>query len=146
MRLHNATTRWLTFLIAGGALSGCVSQPVNPWERIEASQEPAARSVSAPDWPSPASATSDSATFTLEQVRTLEAIRVASEANVALVDAHAATIDKLNDAVGYLSDAGEQERYISDRRAQHLEDERRHFFFERLGYWAIMLGLIGATL
>lgn len=146
MKRQTVMTTWLIFWIVGGALSGCAGQPPNPWERIEASSEPAARSVSSPDWPIPESFTSDSASFSLAQVRTLDDIRAASEANAALVDAHAATIDDLNRAIAYLSDAGAQERYISDRRAQHLEDERRHFFFERLGYWAIILGLIGATL
>ena len=129
-----------------GVLTGCAATPPDPFEAIEPSSVPAPRAVEVPDWPVPATFDADSATFTIDQIRILDAIREASAANAALVDAHARQIDALNDSIGYLKDAGSASHALSQRRREMLEEERRHFTFERIGYWVLMLGLLGATL
>lgn len=138
--------KWLILSIVGVALSGCATPAPNPWQTLDVTTAPAQTAVTAPSWPVPESFTGTHATFTLAQIQQLEQIRTACVANTGLVNAHAGRIDALNRATIHLKDAGQGQRIISDMRAEQLESERRHHFFERLGYWAIILGLIGAGL
>jgi hypothetical protein len=76
-----------------------------------------------------------------ETAHALEAYRVCSEANEALVAEHAAQIQQLKVARLNLTEAGQAQRHIADMRQEMLQDERQHHFWSSIGYWAVIVGL-----
>ncbi len=116
-------------------LSGCaVAPPENPWNDIEVPTESAERPLELPQWPLPTSFTDTEATFDLEAVRALEAHRVVADANTAIATAHAGQIDELRSAAGYLVEAGAAQRRVADLRLEILEEERRSWLWQKMGY------------
>lgn len=127
-----------------GVLSGCATAP-NPWDSVDVLRETPTRPIEVGKFPLPAESTSQGIWYDLEGVNALEAYRLAAEGNMAIADAHADQIESLNEAVGYLVEAGQAQRRIADMRQEILETERRHWMFERLGYWAGFI-FIGVSL
>ncbi len=117
-------------------LSGCAGTPPasDPWAEIEVPTESAERPLELPQWPLPTSFTDSSATFGLEAVRALEAHRVVADANTAIATAHAGQIDELRAAAGYLVEAGAAQRRVADLRLEILQEERRSWLWQKMGY------------
>lgn len=135
-------------LIAQGMaffLLGCAAQPENPWDSVDVPTEAPTRPIVLEGFPLPSESTSQGIWYSLEGANELEAYRLKAEANTAIADAHADQIDALNKAIGSLISAGKAQRRIADMRQEILEEERRHWMFERLGYWVGYI-LIGASL
>jgi len=57
------------------------------------------------------------------------------------VGEHAAQIGQLKVARKALVEAGQAQRNIADMRQEMLEDERRHHFWQSIGYWVAIIGM-----
>jgi hypothetical protein len=86
------------------------------------------------------------ATYTLQQVRELDAYRLACAANTGIAEQHAAQIAALQTAAGHLVAAGKGQRVIADLRSEMLEDERRRHFWETAGLYVVIVALGFAAL
>ena len=154
-------------LIAGVSLSGCATQPPpNPWESLEPPSGNAVKPIECGDFPFPSAVymkdqpvldengrqvkridntrffyAEDLIVYDNAAVNALEAYRTCSEANYSIAETHAMQIDELKLATRGLIDAGKAQRRISDMRAEIIEDERRHNFYEKISLYAIILGL-----
>jgi hypothetical protein len=137
--------RLLTFLIIGASLSlssGCAtSPPNNPWEGLSVETDSATAALDCGGFPAPTGTTGTEIAYDQAGVNDLEAYRVCSEANQANVDEHAAQIKQLKLARKGLTEAGQAQRNIADMRAEMLEDERKRNFFEKIGLYAVILGM-----
>ncbi len=127
------------FLIAGVALSGCVSTPDNPWDGLTVDRSAAAEPVDCGSFPMPTEVIGESIVY--EDANALEAYRKCSEANEAIAEQHAMQIDQLKTAQQHLIEAGQAQRSIADMREEMLEDERKHNFFQTIGYWIVIIGM-----
>ncbi len=139
-------SRLLTCLIIGASLSGCATRPPNsPWDGLSVETVPAAAALTCGSFPAPITATDAEITYDLAGVNALEAYRVCAEANEGNVDEHAAQIKQLKITRKGLTEAGQAQRNIADMRAEMLEDERKHHFWQSLGYWGV-IGAMGFAL
>jgi len=135
---------WLIFLIAG-VNSGCVTTPPeNPWDDLTVETDPAATAVECGRFPAPSEATDSMIIYDTAGVNELEAYRVCSEANQAIVDEHAQQIGELKTSREALVQAGQAQRNIAEMRQEMLEDERQHHFWQSLGYWVIIIAAVVA--
>ena len=130
--------RMLLIFSAVGVLSGCVTQPADPWQDLTVEVEPATAPIEC-RMPLPDEVIGQSIVY--ETAHSLEAYRVCSEANEALVEEHAAQIQQLKIPRQHLVEAGQAQRHIADMRQEMLEDERRHNFWTSVGYWVVIIGL-----
>jgi len=133
---------WPILLIAGAALSACATPPANPWQGITVDTNPATRPLDCGSFPMPADYLGDGIAYDLAGVNALEAYRTCSEANETIAAAHAEQIGELRTATAALVEAGKSQRNIADMRAEMLEDERRHHFWQSIGYWILIGGAI----
>lgn len=138
--------RLLTSLIIFASLSGCAtSPPISPWAGLSVETVPAAAALDCGSFPGPSGATDEQITYDQAGVNALETYRVCAEANQGNVDEHAAQIKQLKIARKGLTEAGQAQRNIADMRAEMLEDERKHHFWQSLGYW-VVIGAMGVAL
>ena len=136
--------RYLLLLIL---LGGCASgPPENPWDGIEVQSKPAATPVDCGRFPMPSEVIGESIVYTNSGANDLEAYRQCSEANRGIASEHAQQIDQLHIATRGLVEAGQAQRRVADLRQQILQEERRHWFWERLSYWAGFIVIGVATL
>jgi len=124
-----------------GILSGCASQPPNPWESIEVPTDTPAQPIELGKFPLPSQSDSRGILYDIEGTNALEVYRLKAEGNTAIAAAHAQQIESLNKAVGSLVEAGQAQRRIADMRQEILEEERRHWMFEKVGYWFAIIGI-----
>ena len=127
-----------------GILAGCATPPTaNPWEGIEVQEPGAEMPLELPEFPSPASVGMDTVTFDIDGANAISAYIVTAEANTGIAEEHAGQIDDLRVASQSLVDAGKAQRVVADLRLEILEEERRHWFWEKTGYWAgfLIIGL-----
>ena len=87
--------------------------------------------------------TADTVTFDLEGANAVSAYIVVAEANTDIAYQHSEQINELRTATKALVDAGKAQRKVADLRKEILEEERRHWFWEKTGYWAgfLIIGL-----
>jgi len=124
-------------------LSGCATTPPeSPWTGLTVDTKPAAAALDCGPFPLPTRATAAEIAYDEAGVNALEVYRVCSEANEANVDEHAAQIMQLKVARNALVDAGKAQRNIADMRAEMLDDERRHNFWQNIGMWVLVVGAI----
>lgn len=128
--------RLLIFLIAGLSLSGCVTQPQSPWADIEIPQEASQQPVDCPRLPVPAEFTEDGGMLTASQFRQIDAYRECAEANAELVRLHARQLDARKQAESAIVAAGQAQWVLTQTHKEILEQERAHWFWERIAYWA----------
>ena len=126
-------------------LSGCATAPTpDPWQGIEVPTARAERPLSLPEFPSPVSIAADTVTFDLEGANAVTAYIVIAEANTDIAYEHSEQIDDLRTSTKYLVEAGKAQRKVADLRLEILEEERRHWMFEKAaylgGYLLIALG------
>ncbi len=140
-------SRLLTLLIIGVSLSsGCAtSPPVSPWAGLSTETVAAAGAVDCGLFPAPSRATGAEIGYDEAGVNDLEAYRVCAEANQANVDEHAAQIAQLKIARKGLTEAGQAQRNIANMKQEMLDDERRHHFWQSLGYF-VVIGAMGFAL
>lgn len=134
-------TRFLTLLIAGALVSGCAAKQPDPWQSLTADHQPAARPLSIGSFPHPDEANDNRIVYERDGVVALEIYRQTAEANTAMATEHADRIDAQSKAIGHLIDAGRGQRRVADLRQEILEEERRHWFWERSSYWVALLVL-----
>ena len=131
-------------LLVVGILAGCATAPTpDPWQGIEVPTERAERPLSLPEFPSPVSMTADTVTFDLDAANTITAYIVTAGANTDIGNEHADQIDADRVAIKALVDAGKAQRKVADLRKEILEEERKHWFWEKISYWAgfLIIGL-----
>jgi len=121
--------------------SGCASQPPNPWESIEVPRGTITQPIELGKFPLPAQSDSEGIAYDIQGVNDLEAYRLTAEANTAIAAAHAEQIEALRKGIEGLVEAGKAQRRIADMRQEILEEERRHWMFEKVGYWFVIIGL-----
>ncbi len=126
-----------TFLLAG-VLSGCATAAPDPWQGLDVTLSPATAPIHCV-LPLPDEVIGQSIVY--ETSHALEAYRVCSEANEAIVIQHALQIGQLKLARKGLTEAGQAQRRIADMRQTMLEDERRHNFFKSIGLYVVIIGL-----
>jgi len=130
-------------LIVG--LSSCASQAPNPWESIEVPRGTITQPIELGKFPQPSQSDSKRAVYGIEGVNALEVYRLKAEGNTVVAAAHAEQIEALRKGIEGLVEAGKAQRRIADMRQEILEEERRHWLYERIGYWSAFL-LIGTSL
>lgn len=136
-------SRLLTCLIIGASLSGCATGPPNsPWDGLSVETGPAAAALDCGDFPAPGGATGIEIVYDQAGVNDLEAYRVCAEANQANVAEHAAQIAQLKIARKGLTEAGQAQRNIANMKQEIIDEERRHHFFQSLGYWILIVGAV----
>jgi len=126
-------------LIAG--LSSCASQPPNPWESIDVPRGTITQPIELGKFPLPSQTRVENILYDTQGVNDLEAYRLTAEANTAIATAHAEQIEALRKGIEGLVEAGKAQRRIADMRQEILEEERRHWMFEKVGYWFAIIGL-----
>jgi len=126
-------------LIAG--LSSCASQAPNPWESIDVPRGTITQPIELGKFPQPSQSNSKRAVYGIEGVNALEVYRLAAEGNTVVAAAHAEQIEALRKGIEGLVEAGKAQRRIADIRQEILEEERRHWMFEKVGYWFAIIGL-----
>ena len=132
----------LIFLLAG-VLSGCASAPPhNPWNALTTETSAATTPLDC-TMPKPDEVVGQSIVYT--SAHELEAYRICSEANEALVAEHALQIGQLKLARKGLTEAGRAQRNIADMRQEMLDDERKRNFFEKIGLY-VVIGAMGFAL
>ena len=131
----------IIFCLAGAALSGCASAPVDPWAELTVDESPAALAVDCGSFPLPDAVNGDNLVYSNAGANDLEAYRRCSEANAAIVQQHALQIGQLKRSRAALVDAGRSQRNIATMRQEMLEDERKHQFWQSVGYWAVIIGM-----
>lgn len=89
-----------------------------------------------PEFPSPVSMNEETVTFDLDGANAISAYIVTAEANTGIGNEHAEQIDADRVAIKALVDAGKAQRKVADLRKEILEEERRHWFWEKISYWA----------
>lgn len=130
----------LPIFLLVGVLSACATTPApNPWDGLTVDTKPAAQPVDCGSFPLPSERIGDDIVYNNAGLNDLDDYRACSEANKAIVVEHAAQIGQLKVARKNLVEAGQAQRRIADLRAEILEDERKHMFWERLGLWAIAI-------
>ena len=134
--------RSLTFLIVGLSLSGCATVQEDPWSELTVETEPAVTALDCGRFPMPASSGEAGITYDVSGVNALEAYRTCSEANEAIANEHAAQVDQLKIAREALTEAGQAQRNVALMRQEMLEEERRHHFWQSLGYWVLIIGAV----
>ena len=130
---------------AGALLSGCISAPApNPWDTVDVAPTATTRPLPLGKFPQPASFDDNTITYDASGVGELDAYRDRAEANTIVADSHADQVIELKAATRALVEAGKAQRRVADLNKEILADERRHWFWERLSYWAGLI-LIGAS-
>lgn len=125
--------RCLTFLIVGALVSGCATPTLNPWSDLTVPRESATEPVDLPIWPVPRDFTESGATFTIDQIKQLDAYREASVANYAIASHYAAALNARHDREAALIQAGEAQFALTELQRQIANDERRRSAWEKLG-------------
>ena len=119
-------------------LSGCATVTPNPWQDLDTDLSVATGPIHCV-LPRPDEVVGQSIVYT--SAHALEAYRVCSEANEAIVTEHALQIGQLKLARKGLTEAGQAQRHIADMKQTMLNDERRHNLYMSVGYWVVILGL-----
>ncbi len=119
-------------------LSGCATTTPDPWQGLDVTLSPATAPLHCV-MPLPDEVIGQSIVYTTSHA--LEAYRVCSEANEAIVLQHALQIGQLKLARKGLTEAGQAQRRIADMRQTMLDDERRHNFFQSIGLYVVIIGL-----
>jgi hypothetical protein len=128
-------------LIAGALVSGCsVNQP-DPWQSLTTDRQPAEQPLPLGSFPFPDKVHDDRIVYRESGIKALEIYREAAEANTAIAKEHANQVDQYAVAVDHLVDAGKGQKRVADLRQEILEEERRHWFWERTSYWVAILVL-----
>lgn len=138
-------TRLAIFWIAGALISGCATPVPNPWDGFDSDTSQATGPVDCGSFPLPSSFDGEAIVYDKAGVNDLEAYRLCAEANEDLVREHAQQIGQLKVAKTALVEAGQAQRQVADLRKEILEEERRHWFWERLSYWAGFIVIGAAT-
>jgi hypothetical protein len=128
-------------LITGALLSGCSVNQVDPWNSLATDRQPSERPLPLGSFPFPDEVHDDRIVYRQAGVEALEIYREAAEANTAIAERHADQVDEYAKAVDHLVDAGRGQKRIADLRQEILEEERRHWFWERTSYWVALLVL-----
>ncbi len=119
----------------------CASQAPNPWESIDVPRGTITQPIELGKFPLPSQTRDDSILYDIQGVNDLETYRLTAEANTAIAAAHAEQIEALRKGIEGLVEAGKAQRRIADMRQEILEEERRHWMFEKVGYWFAIIGL-----
>ena len=127
---------WLILFAVG--VSGCATVAPDPWQGLDVTLSPATAPIHCV-MPLPDKVVGQSIVY--ETSHALEAYRLCSEANEAIVIQHVLQIGQLKLARKGLTEAGQSQRRIADMRQIMLEDERRHNFFQSIGLYAVIIGL-----
>lgn len=133
--------RLAILLILGASLSGCAAPQINPWQGLSIEMDPAANAVYCGEFPAPVAATESSITYDLDGVNELDMYRKCSDDNGQIANEHAAQIMHLKIARKALVEAGQSQRNIAVMKQEMLEDERKHHFWQSLGYWGLIIGM-----
>jgi len=134
--------RLLLMCLILGVSSCATAPPESPWDGLDTETTTAARSLDCGPFPLPSGATDDAISYDMAGVNALDAYRVCSETNEANVDEHAAQIGQLKIVRKGLTEAGQAQRRIAEMKQEMLEDERRHHFWQSLGYWVLIVGTV----
>jgi len=123
-------------------LSSCASTvPNNPWNALTTETSPAATPLDCGTFPLPTESYPTHVVYDKASLNYLNVYRVCSEANESIAEAHVSQIDQLKIARKGLTEAGRAQRNIADMKQEMLDDERRHHFFQSIGYWVVIVGL-----
>lgn len=134
--------RLLPIFLLVGVLSGCATEPVNPWLGATVETDPATTPLDCGKWPLPSEVTTTGdVVYDNAGLNDLDDYRTCAEANHGIVGEHAAQIGQLKVARKALVEAGQAQRNIATMRAEMLEEERRHNFWTNIGQWILIVGL-----
>ena len=71
----------------------------------------------------------------------IDAMRECAMANYDIASEHIVQIESMRDATRDLVDAGQHQRRIAEMKQEMLNDERKSNFFEKIGLYAVILGM-----
>lgn len=133
MQSVKKTRNWLLCLIAGSLLA-CATPTPNPWETVEVPSEVIETPLPCAELPAPEA-------FDEVGKGRIAAMRECAGANYDIANEHIAQIEEMREAVTNLVEAGSHQRAIADMRAEMLHEERKHHFYEKIGLYAVIIGL-----
>ncbi len=133
--------RILVLSLISLSLASCATLVPNPWVGLDVDLSPAATPLDCGSFPLPTEITETHVLYDKAGLNDLNAYRLCSEDNEAIVTEHALQIGQLKIARKGLVEAGQAQRRISDMREQMLADERRHNFFQSIGLYAVIIGM-----
>ncbi len=113
------------------SLSGCASSPVEipEWDLTPVTEE-AQQPLRLPEFPSPASTTDDTVTFTKEDFATVVDYMTVSGGNFTIAQENAAAVDAMGQAYNQLIDVGKLQRSFTQIVQEQLERETRNHFID----------------
>ena len=129
-----------------GVLAGCATEPYDYWSDIEVSQEQLAEPINLPQFPEPIGHTETEVCFDLQGARNLTDYKTSSEANEIIALEHTQALQACKNAGEALVRAGRAQHELTEIYRRILHEERKHWMYERTGYWALILGIGLATI
>jgi len=134
MLLVKKTRSWLLFCLVGGLL-GCATAPAeNPWDSVEIPSEAIETPLPCYELPAP---------IALDEIGQgrIDAMRECAMANYDIANEHIVQIESMRIATQDLVEAGKHQRRIAEMKQEMLDDERTSNFFEKIGLYALILGM-----
>lgn len=122
-------------MFLAGSLLGCAATPAdNPWDSVEIPSEAIETPLPCDELPAP---------VVLDEIGQgrIEAMRECAMANYDIASEHIVQIESMRDATQSLVEAGQHQRRIAEMKQEMLDDERKSNFFEKIGLYAIILGM-----
>lgn len=115
-------------------LVGCATPQINPWDSVEVPSEAIETPLPCDELPAP---------IALDDIGKgrIEAMRECAMANYDIASEHIIQIEEMREAAINLIDAGQHQRRIAEMKQEMLEDERKRNFFEKIGLYAVIIGL-----
>ena len=132
--------RYLKLFLAGVLISGCASEPTNPWNDIELDETPVEAPLALPELPKP-TIVGETVVLDASQAAQVRSYGIIARANTVMAEEYSKSINERKRANTALVEAGKAQRAQSEMRLEMLEDERRHNFFTSIGYWVIIVAL-----
>ena len=128
-------------LISSALVASCATPAVDHWQGLETETELAASPLDCGSFPLPDASDPTGMTYTKAGSNKLNSYRQCSEANEAIATEHAQQIYHLKIARKGLTEAGRAQQNIAAMKQEMLEDERKHNFFTKIGYWVVIIGM-----
>ena len=133
MQSVKKTRNWLLSL-AAGALLGCAAPQTNPWDSVEIPAEAVEAPLPCSELPAPEA-------FDEIGKGRIAALSACAQANYDIAAEHVAQIEDMRRAAQNLLDGAQHQRRIADMKQEMLQEERRHHFYEKIGLYAVIIGL-----
>ncbi len=133
--------RLLKLFLVGVLISGCSSNPVNPWDSIEIDETPVEAPLNLPKLPKP-KVIGDTVVLTAVQAQEIRDYGIISRANTVMADEYAQSINERKRANTALVESGQAQRAQTEILRETLGDERWHHFWQTIGWVGLAIAAV----